>query len=162
MPARPFALLPLICLTALAQDFHFERRLIRDLGKEHIAGAALDGKRLVTWGDRILTWSLPDGRMQPLRARLPRKLGPAGALLEMGGEDGIVLNEVSGRRALLWINLRSGKMTEIDHGVSANEMLAATIHGHRGVLMVQRRMQVRFYEEPESLAKPWAEHDIYS
>lgn len=162
MLPRSLQLLPLFCLAAFAQDFHFERRLIRDLGKEHIAGAALDGKRLVTWGDRILTWSMPDGQMQPLRARLPRKLSPGGALMDMDGEAGIVLNEAAGRRALFWINLRSGKTAEIDHGVSANEMLVATIHGHRGVLLVQRRIQVRFYEAPDSLAKPWLERDIYS
>lgn len=162
MLSRSLKLLPLLCVAALAQDFHFQRRLIRDLGKEHIAGAALDGTRLVTWGDRLLTWSLPDGRMQPLRAKLPRKLGPGGAIIDVEGETGIVLNEAAGRRALLWINLSSGKTSEIDHGVSAGEMLAATIHGHRGVLLVQRHMQVRFYEAPEGPAKRWPERDIYS
>src|SRR5258708_39286362 len=99
-------LLPLFCIAALAQDFHFERRLIRDLGKEHIAGAVLDGNRLVTWGDRILTWSLPDGQMQPLRARLPRQLSPGGALMDMDGESGLVLDETASRRALFWIYFR--------------------------------------------------------
>ena len=42
----------------------FARNEIRDLGNERIAGAALDGKRLVTWGDRILVWDLPGGGMQ--------------------------------------------------------------------------------------------------
>src|SRR3954468_13513186 len=89
--------------------------------------AALDGKRLVTWGDRILTWSLPDGEMEAIHARLPRKLGPGGALFDLNGEAGLVVNEAAGRRALFWVNLRSGKTAEIDHGISANEMLAATI-----------------------------------
>jgi len=160
---RRRAFIPLLlCTAALAQDFHFERRLIHDMGKEHIAGAALDGKRLVTWGDRILTWSLPDGDMEALHARLPRKLGPGGALIDLDGEAGLVVNEAAGRRALFWINLRSGKTAEIDHGISANEMLVATIHGHRGILLVQRRIQVRFYEAPESPLKAWPERDIYS
>ncbi len=100
--------------------------------------------------------------MQPLRARLPRKLGPGGALFDVAGESGLVLNEAAGRRALFWVNLRSGKIAEIDHGIFANEVQPATIHGRRGILLVQRRIQVRFYEVPESLASPWPSRDIYS
>jgi hypothetical protein len=132
------------------------------LGKERIVGAALEGKRLVTWGDRVLTWDLAAGRMQPVSYRPRRALGPGGALLDVDSESGLVINETSGRRALLWINLRTGKMSEIDHGVGANEILPATIHGRRGILLVQRRIQVRFYEVPENPAKPWPSRDIYS
>ena len=160
--SRCLTLLALSWAYAPAQDFHFTRHEIRDLGKERIAGAALDGRRLVTWGDRILTWDLPGAGMQPIRARLPRKLGPAGALFEVAGEHGLVLNEAAGRRALFWVNLRSGKIADIDHGVFANEALPATIHGRRGILLVQRRIQVRFYEIPESLPRPWPSRDIYS
>src|SRR5260370_40496693 len=141
--SRWLAILALCAASALAQDFHFTRHEIRNLGKERIAGAALDGKRLVTWGDRILLWDLPDGRMQPLRARLPRKLGPGGALFDVAGESGLVLNEAGGRRALFWGNLSSGKIAEIDHGVSANEVQPRKIHGRRRILLVQRRIQVR-------------------
>jgi hypothetical protein len=149
-------------MAAFGQAIRFTRHEIRDLGKERIAGAALDGKRLVTWGDRILSWDLPDGRMQPVRVRLPRPPGPGGALLNIDGEPDLALNEATGRRALFWINLRSGRSAEIDHGVSANEIATATIHGRRGVLIVQRRIQVRFYQVPEKPAKQWPSRELYS
>src|SRR5882672_3989790 len=107
MRCRSLTILVLFSMGAFGQAFHFARHEIRDLGKERIAGAAFDGKRLVTWGDRILTWDLPGGRMQPLRIRLPRPLGPGGALFEV---DGLALNQAGGRRALFWINLRTGKI----------------------------------------------------
>src|SRR5206468_3465063 len=53
-------------------------------------------------------------------------------------------------------------IAEIDHGIFAREILPAVIHGRRGILLVQRGIQVRFYEVPEDLAKPWPSRDIYS
>src|SRR5262249_42354503 len=119
-PPKPLLLL---CCMAMARAAHFDRHEIRSLGREKIAGAALDGRRLTTWGDRILSWGLPEGRTEPLRTRLPRTVGPGGALFEIAGEPGVVINEGGGRRALRWVNLRTGKSLEIDHGISANEIL---------------------------------------
>src|SRR5258706_793856 len=164
MRSRWLTVLALFSLAGSGQEFRFTRHEIRDLGKERITGAALDGNRLITWGDRILTWSLPDGHLQPVGARLPRPLGPGGALFDVDGDGqaDLVLNQAGGRGALFWINLRTGKSSEIDHGISANEILPATIHGRRGILLVQRRIQVRFYEIPENPTKPWPSRDIYS
>jgi hypothetical protein len=162
MRFRSLVVLSVWATGASAQAVHFERHEIRNLEKERIAGSALDGKRLVTWGDRVLTWDLPEGRMQPLRAKIPRALGPGGALIEVAGQPGLVLNEAGGRGALLWVNLRTGKSVEIDHGISANEILPAEILGHRGILLVQRSIQVRFFEAPSEPAAPWASRDIYS
>jgi hypothetical protein len=154
--------LSLCAAGASAQAVHFERHEIRNLGTQRIAGSALDGKSLVTWGDRILSWDLPEGRMTPLHAKIPRALGPGGALIEIAGQPGLVVNEAGGRGSLLWIDLRTGKGVGIDHGISANEILPAEILGHRGILLVQRRMQVRFFEAPSEPAAAWPSHDIYS
>src|SRR5258707_41184 len=164
MRCRSLTLFTLFSIAAFGQAFHFARHEIRDLGKERIAGAAFDGKRLVTWGDRILTWDLPGGRMKPMGVRLPRPLGPGGALFDVDrdAQADLAPIQVGARRAVFGINLRTGKVAEIDHGVSANEILPASIHGRRGILLVQRGMQVRFYEVPENLAKPWPSRDIYS
>lgn len=160
-PASPI-LLALSCTAIFAQAMRFERHDIRDLVGQQIAGAALDGKRLVTWGDQILFWGLPDGGMKPLRARLPRALGPGGALFDIAGQPGLIVNEAAGRRALLWINLRTAKTAEIDHGIFANEILPATLFGRRGILIVQRRIQVRFFEAPATPSGAWTSRDIYS
>ncbi len=162
MRSRPELFLVLCLLAATARAAHFERHEIRNLGHERIAGAALDGHRLTTWGDRVLSWDLPEGRMEPLRTRIPRTPGPGGAFFEVAGEPGLVINEAGGRRALLWIDLRSGARVEIDHGISANEILPATILGHRGILLVQRRMQVRFFEPPAGASAAWTSRDLYS
>ena len=161
---RQWLTLLILCSAAHAQTLHFERREIRDLGKERIAGSVLDGKRLLTWGDRLLSWDLPKGGMQPIKAKLPRSLGAAGALLDVDGDGqpDLILNEAGGRHALIWVNLSGGAVSEIDRGVYANEILAATIHGRRGILLVQRRVQVRFYEISANLKAPWSSHDIYS
>jgi len=158
-PPKP---LLLFCCMVMARAAHFDRHEIRSLGREKIAGAVLDGRRLTTWGDRILTWDLPDGRTEPLRTRLPRTVGPGGALFEIAGEPGLVINEGPGRRALRWVSLRTGKSLEIDHGISANEILPVTIFGHRGLLLVQRRIQIRFYEAPAEASGAWTARDLYS
>jgi hypothetical protein len=136
----------------------FTRHEIRDLGTERIAGALLDGKRLVTWGDRVLVWDLPEGRIRAVRARLPAPPGPGGAMLD----GDLILNLAAGRRSLLRVDLRTGTSSEIDHGVFANEILPASIHGRRGILIVQRRIQVRFYEVPKDPNKPWTSRELYS
>src|SRR5882724_10578567 len=97
MRCRSLTIITLCSTAAFGQAFHFARHEIRDLGNERIAGAAFDGKRLVTWGDRILTWDLPGGRMQPMSIRLPLPIGPGGALFEA---DVLALNQAGGRRAL--------------------------------------------------------------
>src|SRR3954462_14088125 len=114
---RQWLILLTFCWAAQAQTLHFERHEIGDLRKERISGAVLDGKRLLTWGDRILSWDLPKGAMQPVNAKLPRSLGVAGALADIDGDGqpDLILNEAAGRRALLWINLSSGASSEIDH-----------------------------------------------
>src|SRR5215510_9437310 len=99
MRSRLFALQAARAISAFAQAFNFTRHPIRDLGKERIAGAALDGKRLVTWGDRILIWNLPGDQMQPLRSGIPQPPGPGGALFDVDfdGHADLVLNEAGGR-----------------------------------------------------------------
>ncbi|HTM47548.1 MAG TPA: VCBS repeat-containing protein [Bryobacteraceae bacterium] len=136
----------------------FTRHEIRDLGRERIAGAVLSGRRLVTWGDRILVWELPEGRIRAVGARLAGPAGPGGAMLD----GDLILNQAAGRRALFRVGLQSGKSSEIDHGVFAHEILPASIHGRSGILLVQRRIQVRFYEAPKDPAKAWTYRELYS
>lgn len=154
--------LSVYCAAAPAFALHFERHELRRWSGERFSGAACDGKRLAVWGERILTLDLPRGAIHTVARPIAGALGPGGALVDAGGRAGLVLNEAAGRRALLWLDLRTGKSVEIDHGIAAHEILPATILGHRGILLVQRRIQVRFFEIPADPAAPWPSRDIYS
>ena len=47
-------------------------------------------------------------------------------------------------------------------GVETRDILAVTLLGHRGVLVVHKQMQVRFYEIPRDPTQPWPAQDLYS
>ncbi|MBI1787282.1 MAG: hypothetical protein HYR60_06980 [Acidobacteria bacterium] len=113
------------------------RMQIAGLGRERIAGADCDGRTLVTWGERLLEWRLSGGR--------PRVLRGAGPLFGQGGclmEEGAIVTEAGEPPALAWY---AGARRELDRGVVARDVLPATLDGRRGVVVVQRGMQVRFY-----------------
>ena len=107
-----------------------------------IAGAALDGNTLYTWGDQLLAWTLP--RLKSHVLAKPAHAATAGCLDDKG--SGVFLQE--GDR-LVYRKSPDWKRREIDHGIDMHDCLAATLLGHRGVLMVQRGMQLRFYEFPD-------------
>lgn len=154
----------LTCTAAVAgEPFHLERRVVASLGKEQIAGAAFDGETAATWGDRIRFWTLPGLRSRALSGK-PPALAEGGCLLDVDGDGqlDLIANEAGGRHALLWFSGRDGKRREIDHGIEAHEILPATLFGRRGVLLVQKRIQVRFYEVPARPGVEWAERDVYS
>lgn len=127
---------------------------------ERIAGAALYGGKLITWGDLLLEWSLPDGRMRVLAAGLD-DAGPAGAFIDINndGLDDLVLVE-SGR--LVWRAAPSWKQAVIASEIETPDLLPITLFGRRGVLTVQKYAQVRFYEVPAEISGQWQEYDIYS
>src|ERR1700736_6421168 len=108
----------------------------------HIRGAAFNGKTLITWGERILSWTVPNSRRV-----LAIPLGPVGegGCLDEDGQ-GLFLEEGGNlvhRRSPRW------DAREIDHGIDMHDCLVTTLLGRRGVLMVQKGMQVRFYKFPD-------------
>ncbi|MEO7651344.1 MAG: VCBS repeat-containing protein [Bryobacteraceae bacterium] len=154
----------LSCVAAAAGDpFRLERRVVVDLGEERMAGVAFDGNVAATWGDRIRFWTLPDFRSRTLPVK-PPILADGGCLLDVDrdGQLDLIANESAGRHALVWFSAIDGQRHEIDHGIEAHEILPATLFGRRGVLLVQKRVQVRFYEVPARPNAAWAERDIYS
>jgi FG-GAP repeat len=107
-----------------------------------ISGAALEGDTLYTWGDRLLAWTLPKLKSHVLAT--PEKPATAGCLDQDG--SGLFLQE--GDR-LVYRKKPDWKPREMDHGIDMHDCLAATLLGHRGVLVVHRGMQLRFYEFPD-------------
>jgi len=108
--------------------------------------------------------TVPRGRLEVLRAGGVR-FDEGGCILDVDGDGrkDLVLTEAE-PRALVWYRAQSGGWVRhlIDAGVDALDLLPATLHGRRGVLLVHRRSQVRFYEIAADPAQRWHSRDIYS
>lgn len=107
-----------------------------------ISGAALSGDTLYTWGDKLLAWKLP--KLTSRLLAIPTQPATSGCVDENG--TGLFLQEGS---RLVYRKAPDWKPRAVDHGIDMHDCLAATLLGHRGVLAVQRGMQVRFYEPPD-------------
>jgi len=86
------------------------------------------------------------------------------------GKLDIVVNEDGPENDLVWFRAphasASGRAPwtryVIDTGVHAPDMLPATLLGHRGVLLIHKGMQVRFYEIPADPTARWPSQEVYS
>ena len=134
---------------------------------EAISGYALSQRTLVTWGDRLLWRGLPSGDFQVVRGR-GRAFGEGGCLLDVDGHGSpdIVVNEGPPDRDLVWYGAPHGRGSwnrhVIDTGVDAPDMLATTLLGHRGVLLIHKGGQARFYSIPADPTARWPSQDVYS
>ena len=155
------------CALAPGQPPRFSEHLLRKLHNETVTGYALQERTLVTWGDRLLWGSLPQGNYQLVRGR-GRAFAEGGCLLDVDGDGklDIVVNEGAPEADLVWYRApHSGTNWTrhvIDTGIDAPDMLPVTLLGHRGVLLIHKRMQVRFYEIPADPTARWPSQDVYS
>lgn len=115
-----------------------------------ITGAALHGNTLYTWGDQLMAWTMP--KLKSRMLAVPAERATAGCLDENG--SGLFLQE--GDR-LVYRTAPDWKARVLDHGIEMHDCLAATLLGHRGVLVPHRGMQLRFYEFPD-----FRPRDLYS
>ncbi len=153
---------------ATAQPPGFSEHIVQNkLRGEAIKGYALQERTLVTWGSRLLWRGLPRGNYQVVRGN-GRAFAEGGCLVDVDGDGklDIVVNEGPPGRDLVWFRAphARGPWTRhvIDNGVDAPDMLPATLLGHRGVLLIHKRMQVRFYEIPADPTARWPSQDLYS
>ena len=145
----------------------FVEYILQNLSNESITGYVLDGRTLVTWGDRLLWRSLPKGIYRVVGGR-GRAFTEGGCLLDIDGDGrvDIVVNESGPEAALVWFRA-PGQGTlwvrhVIDTGIDAPDILPATMFGHRGILLIHKRIQVRFYEIPTDPTARWLPQDLYS
>jgi hypothetical protein len=145
-----------------AQSLRFTRQDLAKLGEERVTGSALSGRTLVTWGERLRWWNLSEGKGTASVARGPFAEG--GAILDVDGDGrpDVVLNEDSPGRAFVWLEAPGWAGHVIDTGVDTADVLAAKLFGRRGILVVHRRAQVRFYEIPHRTRDRWPMREIYS
>lgn len=152
---------------AAGQAPRFSAHLVQKLRNETVTGYALRGRTLVTWGDRLLWRKLPTGGVQVVRGR-GRAFAEGGCLLDVDGDGklDIVVNEGGPESGLVWYRAPHGHgpwtRHPIDTGIDAPDMLPATLLGHRGVLLIHKGMQVRFYEIPADPTRRWPSQDVYS
>ncbi len=108
-----------------------------------IQGAAFDGATVYTWDDRLLAWTLPNLNRREL-VRPSEPFGAGGCLDDE--KNGLFLQEGS---RLVYRKAPGWKPRVIDTSIDMHDCLAVTLLGHRGVLMVQRGIGLRFYEYPD-------------
>jgi hypothetical protein len=157
------ALISLACAAAcLAQTLSFERHKVGALGSEHIAGCAIAGRTLATWGDRVRWWNFPEGNNAVSGPRGPFAEGGAMVDVNRDGQLHLVVNETAPPRALVWFEAPHWIRHVIDTGVDTADVIPAELFGRRGILVVHRRAQVRFYEIPPHPEDRWPVTEIYS
>ncbi len=132
---------------------------------ERIRGAALAYPRVYTWGDAVRVWELPEGGVSIIDAGDPA-FGAGGCLFEAaGGATGLILLErPAGAELGRMVRLEppAWRRREIDSGADFRDCLEATLYGRRGVLVLHRSLQVRFYEPPQEPGAPWTYRELYS
>jgi hypothetical protein len=111
-------------------------------------GGAIVNDRLLTWGEALDEWTLPELR----RSRLMKGDFRAGCAFD----GGLALQE--GHR-LIW--RRGGQAGWIDTEAAAADMVEAELFGRRGLLVSHLGMQLRFYERPTGEGR-WPYREIYS
>lgn len=117
-------------------------------GGERLNGGASSGTTLYTWGDSLRAWDLASGRSRVLAESGGAAFARAGCL----SDGGLVL--LQGNR-LVW--LAGGRKRELATEIETPDILGVTLFGRRGVLIVQKYAQVRFYELPSGESR-----DVYS
>jgi hypothetical protein len=137
-----------------------------------VRGAAISpGKRqtFVTWGDAVLLWRVPEGKPRPLAKDLQAHFGEGGCFADVNGDGrfDLVLNrlpdkESAGLGKLVWLEAPNWQEHLIDTGIEMSECQETRLLGKRGVLMVQRHAQVRFYSFPPAESNQAIYQEVYS
>jgi hypothetical protein len=126
-----------------------------------LRGAAVAGNVMYTWGEQLTAWTLPSLERKVLAAG---NFGEGGCLTDLDddGETEFVGGEGSGLGNLTYRRSPGWRPETIDTEIEMHDCRQATLFGRRGVLMVNRGMQVRFYERPSTAAPHWPYREIYS
>jgi hypothetical protein len=124
------------------------------------AGAALDKRVIAAWGDGAVWLNLVDRstRTVPGTGRWTE----AGALADVDGDGraDLVLDQAGDTPQLVWLHAPEWTRHVIAGGVDTRDVLPASLLGHRGVVVIHKQIQVRFYEIPAKPADAWPAQDL--
>lgn len=162
----------LLCLasTVFAAD-PFVKQELPPLPSGRIVGGELtpDRSAIVTWGTGLWRWPVAGGNPKRLLVLQGAVFGEGGCFADVNqdGKPDLVLEErptVASLGKLIWLEAPHWQRHQIDTGIEMSECQEVNLLGHRGILMVQRHMQVRFYEPPASAktAERWDYQEVYS
>lgn len=126
-----------------------------------VQGFAVNADLLFTWGDGIQRRTLPGLQSTEISKG---KFAQGGTLFDVDrdGRPDLVVVQIEPKPALIWLHAPDWKAREIDRRVDALDVIGTTLLGHRGVLLIHKQTQVRFYEVPLSVEGRWNETEIYS
>jgi hypothetical protein len=157
---RRLATLAAVAGVCCAQSRFVEHRVCA-LPSGAVNGAAMDGRTLYLWGDRIRIIDLSTGRHRAVSPAGRSSFTEGGCVSDVDGDGtpDLVLNQGD---ALVWSRAPNWEPHRVASPVDAADMIPATVLGRRGVLLVHRRSQVRFYEIPADRSAPWPATEIYS
>jgi hypothetical protein len=107
----------------------------------------------------LQVWDVP--RLTP-RLLATGDFSEGGCLVDLDGDGQpeFVSKEGSGLGKLTWRRGPGWTPAVIDDEFETHDCVEATLFGRKGVLVIQRYMQVRFYERAEG--RPWPHREIYS
>lgn len=162
MVVRWLASAVVFLVAAAGQPLKFERRRVLDLHGRKIAGATFNGKQLIAWGEGVVSWRLPEGRSRVLVSS--GRFGEGGCVLDVDrdGRVDLVLQELDESGRLVWLHAPDWTPHQIDSDMETHDVIPATLFGRRGILLVHKYGQVRFYEIPGDAAASWPHREIYS
>jgi hypothetical protein len=130
-----------------------------------ILGGALIGGRVISWGSELRDHDPERQTSRVLQSGVV--YGPGGCAMDAdrdGDTDLVLLERGAGGKlgTMVWLEAPHWRRHAIDTGAQFSDCLATTLFGLRGVLIVHRHAQVRFYEAPKGGSGPWQYREIYS
>jgi hypothetical protein len=152
-----------VTLPVAAAGVRFTEESLERFADARFTGAVAYGNSVVAWGDRAIWKKLPHGKTELIAAG-GHAYSEGGTVADVDGDGrpDLILNETGATPQLVWLQAPGWKRHIIASGVDTRDILAVTLLGHRGVLVVHRQMQVRFYETPANPSAQWPVQEVYS
>jgi hypothetical protein len=134
----------LIFACGWAQDIPRLKKVRLEASPGEIRGAVMSGEALYTWGDGVHRWD-SSLKHTPVAAG---KWGEGGCIADVNGDGrrDLVLQRGAGLGELVWLEAPTWRVHKFDDEIEMPDCLEATLFDRRGILMIHRGMQVRFYE----------------